>query len=254
MLNEVGQCDSDVDVGSGYGLNRYGSLRVRDAEQEKARNARLVAHYGLNRYGTMRVRGADEFIEQVATPNGDVNLEQNIKTLASSIAGCFAGVSSVLVGHPFDSIKTRLQVGKRVGSGNNISFEGLRGLYRGVIPPLLTVGMVQSLNFTFYEGIKRRLLANSRRRMETDEGFSLSPAGYLSRVLVAGSGGGAVVFLVTCPVGLVKVNQQIATKKNMINVAQELYKKHGARVFYRGGVAGFLMEWLGRVSVFNNGT
>jgi len=58
------------------------------------------------------------------------------------IAGCLAGFSSTLVGHPFDTIKTRLQIYPEKYSSARDCFrlvlrnEGLTALYRGMVFPL----------------------------------------------------------------------------------------------------------------------
>ena len=58
------------------------------------------------------------------------------------IAGCVAGFSSTLVGHPFDTIKTRLQIYPEKYSSARDCFrdvlknEGPTALYRGMVSPL----------------------------------------------------------------------------------------------------------------------
>ena len=71
------------------------------------------------------------------------------------IGGYFSGMALVMAGHPFDTIKVRLQTegkgGKFSGPLNclrvTIQKEGLRGLYKGVTPPLLATGVVNSCLF-----------------------------------------------------------------------------------------------------------
>jgi solute carrier family 25 (mitochondrial carnitine/acylcarnitine transporter), member 20/29 len=71
------------------------------------------------------------------------------------IGGYFSGMALVLAGHPFDTIKVRLQAegksGKFSGPLNclvkTIQNEGFRGLYKGVTPPLLATGVVNSCLF-----------------------------------------------------------------------------------------------------------
>jgi solute carrier family 25 carnitine/acylcarnitine transporter 20/29 len=61
------------------------------------------------------------------------------------ISGGFGGVCTVLVGHPFDTIKVRLQTTALTGQHYNgmydcasktIAREGVRGLYKGMSAPI----------------------------------------------------------------------------------------------------------------------
>ena len=60
----------------------------------------------------------------------------------SFLAGGAAGVSAVLVGHPFDTLKVRLQTSNEYKGlfdcfQKTIAKDGVRGLYRGMVSPLL---------------------------------------------------------------------------------------------------------------------
>ena len=68
-------------------------------------------------------------------------------------AGVFAGGMGTLVGHPFDSLKVRMQVGQTL-ERLRPDYETLRQLYRGVWGPVMLSGVAASLNFTMYEYFK----------------------------------------------------------------------------------------------------
>ena len=74
--------------------------------------------------------------------------------------GVLYGTTSVLVGHPFDTIKTKMQAqsgferttmvqsfAKTIREGN------IKGLYRGATPPLLGSGIYRSMQFAAFEGV-----------------------------------------------------------------------------------------------------
>jgi len=72
----------------------------------------------------------------------------------SFVSGGFGGVCVVVVGHPFDLTKTRLQTalpGDYKGAFDvvkkTIARDGLTGLYRGVLPPLLGVTPIFAVSF-----------------------------------------------------------------------------------------------------------
>lgn len=109
----------------------------------------------------------------MATPSSSMPSPSQGFQFSSLFAGYFVGhyrlfrASAVIVSHPFDSLKVRMQIGKV----NRSSSDGLltasetsssssslrviaRNLYRGILPPLLTVGTIQSINLSCYETIR----------------------------------------------------------------------------------------------------
>jgi len=74
-----------------------------------------------------------------------INSEFSIK---SFLFGYIAGFSGIVTSHPFDTIKTRYQEGKRINFN-------LRNLYRGVTAPLIGVGLEKSLVFGTFENTKK---------------------------------------------------------------------------------------------------
>ncbi|KAG9314235.1 hypothetical protein JVU11DRAFT_5022 [Chiua virens] len=79
---------------------------------------------------------------------------ENVKAF---VAGGFGGVSAVLVGHPFDLTKTRLQTaapGQYKGAVDVVrqalARDGVTGMYRGMVPPLLGVTPIFAVSFWVY--------------------------------------------------------------------------------------------------------
>lgn len=80
-------------------------------------------------------------------------------SLVSFISGGVGGAFSVLVGHPLDLVKVRIQTSTTNSSyisvsgmlANTIRTEGIRGLFRGVSAPLVTVVPVTALSFWGYD-------------------------------------------------------------------------------------------------------
>lgn len=68
--------------------------------------------------------------------------------------GVLYGTTSVAVGHPFDTVKTKMQAQSGFESqgmlktfGRTLREQGFRGLYRGSLPPLLGSGIFRSTQF-----------------------------------------------------------------------------------------------------------
>lgn len=80
-------------------------------------------------------------IEQKPAPKKDV---KHPPRYAGFVAGVFSGITKLAVGHPFDTIKVRMQTspdGQFKGPMDcllkTIRNEGVRGLYKGATPPLV---------------------------------------------------------------------------------------------------------------------
>merc|ERR1719204_836597 len=75
------------------------------------------------------------------------------------LAGQVAGMCGAVVSHPMDTVKTRMQIDMIASTGpshsrNTIGIlrhilvtDGLRNLYKGILPPLLGYGLSSSLVF-----------------------------------------------------------------------------------------------------------
>lgn len=122
--------------------------------------------------------------------------------------GFVSGVTCVVVGHPFDSVKVRLQ-----SNQTNAIF---RNLYRGVLPPLM--GVVPSWVGVF------AAYGASLRMIGGDDMGSIAAAGCMA---------GCAYSIIQCPTELVKVNAQ-RYQMTSPDAARKLYGVLGIKGFYRG--------------------
>lgn len=102
-----------------------------------------------------------------------------IETLA---CGSVAGICQVFVGHPFDTVKVRLQ------SGTTLSDALSKNLYKGITSPLLGTSLCNAVVFTAYHNYGREVSSNP---------------------WVAGGIAGAIASFAYCPMELYKVRQQL---------------------------------------------
>lgn len=134
------------------------------------------------------------------------------------VAGVIGGVVTTLMLAPLDLIKVRFQV--QDGALHAIRYrsvwgaaraivaeEGLRGLYRGVVPACWGAGASWGLYFFFYERCKRRLLANREGGSAGGggRGGALAPGQHM----YAAWEGGTLTALLTNPLWLVKTRMQL---------------------------------------------
>lgn len=89
-------------------------------------------------------------------------VESNAQVVKDLFAGTIGGISQVLVGQPFDTVKVRLQSapeGTYKGAGDVVKQllqnEGLKGFYKGTLTPLVGVGACVSVQFSVNEVMKR---------------------------------------------------------------------------------------------------
>lgn len=144
------------------------------------------------------------------------------------IAGCLGGWSGIVVGHPFDTVKVRLQtqVTKRYAGTINcfaqiIKQETVFGLYKGMLSPMAGVGLINSIIF----GVQ----ANLSRMLEPG----------LSSQCIAGGVAGAVQSIVCCPMELAKTRVQIQSTSNQMyhgsfDCIQKISYDYGITGLYRG--------------------
>jgi len=83
-----------------------------------------------------------------------------------AIGGLAAGVTGTVIGYPLDLVKTRMQTGIG-GKGGIMSIgfgivrqEGLRALYKGMAPPLISLTILNTTTFTMYSEIRTKYRAN----------------------------------------------------------------------------------------------
>jgi hypothetical protein len=71
------------------------------------------------------------------------------------IAGTISGVCGVIAGHPFDTIKVVMQTHPDKHSvmhhlKNLTRSEGVRGLFKGLVSPMLGVGVINSILYVIF--------------------------------------------------------------------------------------------------------
>ncbi|KIY70178.1 carnitine/acyl carnitine carrier [Cylindrobasidium torrendii FP15055 ss-10] len=179
------------------------------------------------------------------------------ESVKSFVAGGFGGVCAVLVGHPFDLTKTRLQTaapGTYTGGldvvKRTVAKDGLTGMFRGVVPPLLGVTPIFAISFWAYDTSKLLIFAATpNRKSETLSIGELATAGFMSAVPTT---------LVTAPVERAKVLLQVQGQgvagekqyKGVIDVIGHLYKEGGLKSIFRGSFATILRDGPGSAAYF----
>uniref|UniRef100_A0A3P9M939 Mitochondrial basic amino acids transporter n=1 Tax=Oryzias latipes TaxID=8090 RepID=A0A3P9M939_ORYLA len=157
-------------------------------------------------------------VEVLTDLSQSLSVAENDKTIVLS-----AGAAGVLVGHPFDTVKVRLQV-------QNVD----KPLYRGT--------------FHCFQSIVRQesMLGNAMRRLGSDTPLNQ---------FLAGASAGAIQCVICCPMELAKTRMQMQGTgekkskrklyKNSLDCLVRIYKKEGFRGINRGMVTTFVRETPG---------
>ncbi|GMH65667.1 hypothetical protein TrLO_g14477 [Triparma laevis f. longispina] len=161
---------------------------------------------------------------------------------ASILAGYAAGCCGLIIGHPLDTMKVHLQTNSRTPLI-------LRNVYNGIIPPLLTIGFVQSINFAIYDNC-RRYFFNNYPREPIGRDFEALPLNYLTddtilSISLSSLIAGSLVSTVTSPMMKIKTLQQIHSQ-SLIEAIKTASKRGGVRTFYNGFGVHVLCEGPGR--------
>lgn len=182
--------------------------------------------------------------------------QPKVTPLKSFISGGFGGVSAVLVGQPFDLTKVRLQTaapGTYTGAVDvvrkTLAKDGIRGMYRGMGPPIVGVTPIFAISFWGYDMGKRLVFSLTPNRTTTTlTSPELAFAGFFSAIpqtLVAG------------PAERVKVLLQIQGQggggkvyTGPVDVVRQLYKEGGIRSIFRGTAATLARDGPGSAAYF----
>ncbi|CAF1253170.1 unnamed protein product [Adineta ricciae] len=167
-------------------------------------------------------------------------LESSYRFALGSIAGA-VGATAV---YPIDLVKTRMQnqrstsiVGERLYRNSIdcfkkvVRYEGVFGLYRGLIPQLVGVAPEKAIKLTVNDFIRDRLtLADGTIPLWAE--------------IVAGGCAGASQVTFTNPLEIVKIRLQVAGELQSVRrpAASEVVRELGLRGLYKGARACFLRD------------
>ncbi|EGW35430.1 mitochondrial carrier protein [Spathaspora passalidarum NRRL Y-27907] len=175
------------------------------------------------------------------------------------VAGMASGVMKNVVGHPFDTVKVRLQTapaGQFRGPIDcvlqTLRREGPLGFYKGFTPPLVGWVLMDSVMLGSLHVYRRLIKENVYPDQE-----KLPLMGHV----VAGLGSGLTVSFVAAPIEQFKARLQIQYNNNTklytgpIDVATKLYKVSGIRGIYSGLLSTMIFRtnfvfWWGSYELF----
>ncbi|XP_022777343.1 mitochondrial arginine transporter BAC1 [Durio zibethinus] len=177
------------------------------------------------------------------------------------VAGLLAGVATVVIGHPFDTVKVKLQKhntevqGIKYRNGLHctariLATEGVRGLYTGATSSFVGMAFESSLLFGVYSQTKQLL-----------QGGVQSSGPQPQVIIPSAAFGGAIISFVLCPSELVKCRMQVQGTDSLVpksssyssplDCALKTIKSDGVTGIFRGGSTTLLRESLGNAVFFS---
>lgn len=193
---------------------------------------------------------------------GDIEYTNPIFTMPSILEPYKVGILSytsslfsTLCGYPLDSIKTRMQTHPYKNAldcfQTTIKTEGVRGLFRGIVAPLISTSMSRSMTVAIYTDAKPyvskvlpTLNLENVKNPETQRFIQNYPVSFLSGIIA-----GSSISLFACPFELTKIFQQIVIVVNrdsklslsskalptkVFDVARDIVKYEGLMGLYSG--------------------
>lgn len=155
------------------------------------------------------------------------------------LGGCVGGLANVFVGHPFDTLKVRMQMlhTKLIPSIKfMIKNEGPASLYKGIASPLYNVPIIYSLCFGSYEvGL-----------WALGVGFRKDPS--VLEATLAGGWAGLVISFALTPMELVKCRLQMEGVGQRVQgtkawqMTKTLAQTHGIRELFKANTLTILRE------------
>jgi solute carrier family 25 carnitine/acylcarnitine transporter 20/29 len=162
------------------------------------------------------------------------------------VAGGVAGSASVIVGHPFDTMKVRMQTAA-VGStsqgllGMVREFGGLSSLYRGLEAPLSAAAVVNAVIFSSY-GVSSRLWDDYMVTASDEDDSATMTHDPWQKSMTCGSFSGLVQCVIVCPMEHIKCRLQVQhgrgasdyQYKGPLQAMRKIAREHGWLKLYQG--------------------
>lgn len=155
-----------------------------------------------------------------------------------AVGGLAAGIVGTVIGFPLDTVKTRLQTSHAASEGmlstarTLVRTEGVLSLYKGLLPPLISLSILNTVNFASYSYFHQ--LLNGTRNWDL-------------RNALAGGICGPMSSVVSTVENLVKTQMQVDNVGRRqflgsIDCLRQLTAQHGVAVLYTGHVVNTVRE------------
>ncbi len=168
--------------------------------------------------------------------------QERINSIAERlICGGLTGITALVLTYPLDFLRARITIQNTASEGlwhsarSVVRVEGLRGLYRGMLPSILGSVPYVGIDFAVYDTLKRHIPRKEDGTLPT------------VHTLAAGALAGSIGQTVAYPIDLVRRRLQVQTVSSnmaaqqhiehyggMWDAFRKIYRQEGIAGFYRG--------------------
>jgi len=201
------------------------------------------------------------------TESNEKSKPKGVSAVRSFLSGGVGGLCAVLVGHPFDLVKVRIQTASSTAGSptpsvfgmlrKTLATEGIRGIYRGVSAPIFATSPMFAVSFWGYDMGKRIVQAADSTAANTHgegEEYHFS----LIQLCVAGGISSIPTTAIMAPSERLKCLLQLdnntsgGTKKynGLVDCFKKVYAEGGMRSVYKGTGATLLRDVPGTIAWF----
>lgn len=171
----------------------------------------------------------DDSSSSGGSDSGSSSSSDDITFVHDFIAGGVAGSASVIVGHPFDTIKVRLQTSNATVWTSIYEFGGVTSLFRGMTAPLGAAAIINAIVFGSY-GFSSRwydkffqstpLVPVATSGTNASDDVSVPTHDPWQKAFICGAFAGFVQCFVICPLEHIKCRLQIQVEPPLSKLAQ----------------------------------
>ena len=135
-----------------------------------------------------------------------VEMDQKAQILGSVVAG----ISSTVLGHPLDTIKTHLQTNPHLHNSSQVVKKLRREVFRGMGPPLVNAIIMNSIMFSVFDAVEARI----------------------NNPFIAGIISGFATAIISTPTDFIKIQMQLSSKKEKHTISSIAFQNSDK--LYRG--------------------
>ncbi|TPX37795.1 hypothetical protein SeMB42_g06874 [Synchytrium endobioticum] len=185
----------------------------------------------------------------------DAPVPPQMDQIKSLLGGGFGGVGAVLAGHPFDTLKVRLQTSSEYKGlidcfRKTVARDGMLGLYKGMSSPLIGVTPMFALSFWSYDVGQALVYSLAPKRESKDL--------TMAEFAIAGGFSAIPTTAITTPMERVKVVLQTQDQmpagskryKGMFDAGAGMIREGGVGSLYRGTIATLARDIPGSAAYF----
>lgn len=186
-------------------------------------------------------------------PAGESRRQAKSNAIHDLIAGGVAGSAGIVIGHPMDSIKVRLQMASGTSSSAAGAFQ-LTGLMRGIAAPFAMAAFVNASIFTTF-GEASRFWDNYLQAVEVKTKGEVASCrkNSIEKNFVCGAATGVISSFLLAPTEHIKCRMQAGREvyTNSLDVGRRIWEMRGISGLYRGLTATCLRQAPGFAVYFS---